>query len=48
MYKIHALTNEMVPDTNSLSINKLLKVATSQNNVEYCSSSETQEQDYWV
>ena len=33
---LHALTNKMVPDTESLSINELLKVATSQNNVQYC------------
>ena len=35
---LHALTNEiiMVPDTNTLSINELPKVATSQTNVEYC------------
>ena len=30
-----ALTNKMVPDANSLSIEELLKVATSQNNAEY-------------
>ena len=33
---LHALTNKMVPDTNSLSINELPEVVTSQNNVEYC------------
>ena len=33
---LHSLTNEIVPDTNSLSINELPKVATSLNNVEYC------------
>ena len=33
---LHALTNEMVPDTDTLSINELPKVATSQTNVEYC------------
>lgn len=33
---LHSLTNELVPDTNSLSINELPKVATSLNNVEYC------------
>ena len=33
---LHSLTNEIVPDTNSLSINELRKVATSLNNVEYC------------
>lgn len=32
---LRALTNKMVPDTDSLSINELPKVATSQNNVEY-------------
>ena len=32
---LHALTNKMVPDTNSLSIEELPEVATSQNNVEY-------------
>ena len=32
---LYALTNKMVTDTNSLSINKLPKLATSQNNVEY-------------
>ena len=31
----HALTNKMVPDANSLSIEELTEVATSQNNVEY-------------
>ena len=33
---LHALTNKMVPDANTLSIEELLEVATSQNNVEYC------------
>ena len=33
---LHSLTNELVPDTNSLSINELPKVATLLNNVEYC------------
>ena len=33
---LHAPTNKMVPDTNGLSINELPKVATSQNDVEYC------------
>ena len=33
---LHALTNRMVPDTNSLSAEDLPKVATSQNNFEYC------------
>ena len=33
---LHALTNKMVPDTNSLSINELPEVTTSQNNLEYC------------
>ena len=33
----HALTNKMVPDANSLSIEELPEVATSQNNVEYIS-----------
>ena len=32
---LHALTNKMVPDANSLSIDELPEVATSQNNVEY-------------
>ena len=32
---LHALTNKMVPETNSLSINELSEVAMSQNNVEY-------------
>ena len=32
---LHALTNKMVPDSNSLSIEELQEVATSQNNVEY-------------
>jgi len=32
---LHALTNEMVPNTNSLSTNELLEVATSKSNVEY-------------
>ena len=32
---LHALTNKMVPDANSLSIEELRDVATSQNNVEY-------------
>ena len=31
---LHARTNEMVPDANSLSIEELPEVATSQNNVE--------------
>ena len=33
---LHALTNKMVPKANSLSIEELPEVATSQNNVEYC------------
>ena len=33
---LHALTNKMVPDTNSLSVEDLLELATSQNNFEYC------------
>ena len=33
---LHSLRNELVPDTSSLSINELPKVATSLNNVEYC------------
>jgi len=33
---LHALTNEMVPDTDTLSINELPRVAASQTNVEYC------------
>lgn len=33
---LHALTNEMVPDTNGLPINELPDVATLQNNVEHC------------
>ena len=33
---LHALTIKMVPDANRLSIEELLEVATSQNNVEYC------------
>ena len=33
---LHALTNKMVPDTNSLSVEDLPEVATSQNNFEYC------------
>ena len=33
---LHSLTNKIVPDTDSLSINELPKVATSLNNVEYC------------
>lgn len=33
---LHSLTNELVLDTKSLSINELPKVATSLNNVEYC------------
>ncbi|KAJ7376788.1 hypothetical protein OS493_032522 [Desmophyllum pertusum] len=33
---LHALSNEMVPDTDNLSINELPKVATSHNNAEYC------------
>ena len=32
---LHALTNKMVPDANSLSIGELTEVANSQNNVEY-------------
>ena len=32
---LHALTNKMVPNANSLSIEELPEVATSQNNVEY-------------
>ena len=32
---LHALTIKMVPDANSLSIEELLEVATSQKNVEY-------------
>ena len=32
---LHALTTKMVPDANSLSIEQLPEVATSQNNVEY-------------
>ena len=32
---LHALTNKMVPDANSLSIEGLPEVETSQNNVEY-------------
>ena len=32
---LHALTNKMVPDANSLSIEELPEVATMQNNVEY-------------
>ena len=32
---LHALTNKIVPDANSLSIEELPQVATSQNNVEY-------------
>ena len=32
---LHALTNKMVPDADSLSIEEFLDVATSQNNVEY-------------
>ena len=32
---LHALTNKMVPDASSLSIEELPEVATSQNNVEY-------------
>ena len=32
---LHALTNKMVPDANSLSIEELPEVATSHNNVEY-------------
>ena len=31
----HALTNKMVPDVNTLSIEELPEVATSQNSVEY-------------
>ena len=33
---LHALTNKMVSDTNSLSINELPEVETSQNNFEHC------------
>ena len=33
---LHTLTNKMVPDTNSLSVEDLPEVATSQNNFEYC------------
>ena len=33
---LHPLTNELVRDTNSPSINELPKVATALNNVEYC------------
>ena len=33
---LHALTSEMVPDANSLLIEELPEVATSQDNVEYC------------
>ena len=33
---LHALTNKMVPNTNSLSVEDLLEVATSQNNFEHC------------
>ena len=36
---MRALTNKMVPDTDSLSINELLEVATSQNNVDNCLNS---------
>ena len=32
---MHSVTNKMVPNTNSLSIEELPEVATSQNNVEY-------------
>ena len=32
---LHGLTNKMVPDANSLSIEELPEVAPSQNNVEY-------------
>ena len=32
---LHALTNKMVPDANSLSIEELPEVAASQNNVKY-------------
>ena len=32
---LHALTNKIVPDANSLSIEELPEVSTSQNNVEY-------------
>ena len=32
---LHALTIKMVPDANSLSIEELPEMATSQNNVEY-------------
>ena len=35
---LHALTNKMVPNANSLSIEELPEVATSQNNVEYRSN----------
>ena len=33
---LHALTNKMVPNTNSLSVENLMEVATSQNNFEHC------------
>ena len=33
---LHSLSNELVHDTNSLSINELQEVPTSLNNVEYC------------
>ena len=33
---LHSLTNKLVRDTNSLSINELAKMATLLNNVEYC------------
>ena len=33
---LHALTNKMVPDTNSLSVEGLPEVATLQNNVKNC------------
>ena len=33
---LHALTNKMVPNTYSLSVEDLLEVATSQNNFEHC------------
>ena len=33
---LHAPTNDMVPDTDTLSINELPKMATSQTYVEYC------------
>ena len=33
---LHALTNKMVPNTNSLSVEDLLEVANSKNNFEHC------------